>query len=173
MIHEFLANAEDVLLLPELKYLEALCYQNLSEMDKALNLFDQLESDPGFGDSLSNVIRNKIIYDKTNIYKKQANGDKKALEYLTSLGDIEPNNYVSVSYTHLKGHKAEQTFMKLLMLNIQIKLPLELKILTDFRFDSQPGHRKQFSIANSFYHLNFLSLKSTVNTKISAIFDSL
>ena len=89
-----MANAEDVLLLPELKYLEALCYQNLSEMDKALNLFDQLESDPGFGDSLSNVIRNKIIYDKTNIYKKQANGDKKALEYLTSLGDIEPNNYV-------------------------------------------------------------------------------
>ena len=51
LIHEFLANAEDVLLLPELKYLEALCYQNLSEMDKALNLFDQLESDPGFGDS--------------------------------------------------------------------------------------------------------------------------
>ena len=94
LIHEFLANAEDVLLLPELKYLEALCYQNLSEMDKALNLFDQLESDPGFGDSLSTVIINKIIYEKTNIYKKQANGDKKALEYLTSLGDIEPNNYV-------------------------------------------------------------------------------
>ncbi|MGI5851191.1 MAG: hypothetical protein ACOX77_03655 [Caldicoprobacterales bacterium] len=94
LIHEFLANAEDVLLLPELKYLEALCYQNLSEMDKALNLFDQLESNPGFGDSLSNVIRNKIIYDKTNIYKNQTEGDKKALEYLISLGDLETNNYV-------------------------------------------------------------------------------
>lgn len=94
LIHDFLAASEDVVLLSELKYLEALCYQNLSETDKALNLFDQLEPNPGFGESLSDVIKNKIIYDKTTIYKNQVDGDKKAFDYLTSLGEPNTHNRV-------------------------------------------------------------------------------
>lgn len=87
LIHDYLSEVEDSQVKVELKYLEALAYQNLYEMDKALNLFNQLEPDPGFGDSLSSTIKEKIIYDKYLILKSQEDGKEKSLEYLNSVKD--------------------------------------------------------------------------------------
>lgn len=87
LIHEYLSKTEGNAVIPELKYLEALCYQYLYDMEKALNLFNQLEPNPGFGESLSSAIKNKIIYDKTAILKNQTDGDERALEYLNSIKD--------------------------------------------------------------------------------------
>lgn len=87
LIHDYLAQSNDTELMAELKYLEALSYQNLYDLDKALNIFNQLEPNPGFSESLSPIIRNKIIYDKTAILKTQADGDQKALDYLNSIKD--------------------------------------------------------------------------------------
>src|SRR5690606_32668666 len=42
----------------ELKFLRALCYQELYQLDKALEEFDQIEDNLGFGETLSNTIRN-------------------------------------------------------------------------------------------------------------------
>lgn len=92
LIHEFLSNYSDEMdIMAELKYLEALCYQNLYDLDKALNLFNQLEPNPGFGESLSPIIKNKIIYDKYFILKNRDDGEQEALEYLKSIQDSYTN----------------------------------------------------------------------------------
>ena len=104
LIHEYLSSADNDGIIPELKYLEALCYQNLYDIEKALNLFNQLEPDPGFGESLSSTIRNKIIYDKTAILKTQSDGEQKALDYLNSIKDTVADD--SVFYMWLENEIA-------------------------------------------------------------------
>ncbi len=94
LIHDYLASSNDTEMMLELKYLEALCYENLYELDKALNLYNQLEPNPGFGESLSPTIKNKIIYDKTAILKTQPDGNEKALEYLNSVKDSVTENSI-------------------------------------------------------------------------------
>lgn len=86
LIHDYLEEAEETSLLNELKYLESLSYLNLYDLDKALNLFNQLEKNPGFEPSLSSTIKRKIAYDKYNILKQNSSDDE-ALEYLLSLDD--------------------------------------------------------------------------------------
>lgn len=104
LIHEYLTSADSNGVIPELKYLEAICYQNLHDIEKALNLLNQLEPNPGFGESLSSTIRNKIIYDKTAILKNQTDGDQKALDYLNSIKDSVDDN--SVFYMWLESEIA-------------------------------------------------------------------
>ena len=79
--------------LSELKFLQALCYQELYQLDKALELFNQIEDNLGFGDTLSNTIRNKILYDKAMILKS-LNDDEKVLDYLNEIKPTIKNNEV-------------------------------------------------------------------------------
>lgn len=117
LIHEYLSSADSNDIIVELKYLEALCYQNLYDMEKALNLFNQLEPNPGFGESLSSTIRNKIIYDKAAILKNQPDGDEKALDYLNSIKDSVADN--SVFYMWLENE------ITLLTPPVEVEEPIE------------------------------------------------
>ncbi|HZJ83486.1 MAG TPA: hypothetical protein VFD57_06730 [Clostridia bacterium] len=97
LIDEFLSS-EEVLMVNEMKYIKGLCYQSLYDLDKALTLFNELETNPGFGQVLSRTIKNKIIYDKFSLIKAQSDGDEEALEYLISKQDSITNNDIFASW---------------------------------------------------------------------------
>lgn len=78
----------------ELKFIQAICYKELYQLDKALERFNEIEGNVGFGGTLSNAIRNKIIYDKTMILKGLHNGEEKALAYLNEVKPSVENNEV-------------------------------------------------------------------------------
>lgn len=78
----------------ELEFIQALCYEKLYQLDKALEIFNKIENSPGFGEIISNTIRNKIIYDKTLILKDFYNDEEKALTYLEEVKNSIKNNEV-------------------------------------------------------------------------------
>lgn len=78
----------------ELKFLRALCYQELYQLDKALEEFDQIEDNLGFGETLSNTIRNKILYDRAMMLKSIGKDNEEVLAYLNEIKDSIKNNEV-------------------------------------------------------------------------------
>jgi len=81
----------------ELKYLKALCHMELYQPGMALEIFNNIENSPGFGEQLSNVVRNKIIYDKTFLLKLRGKEDE-VLEYLKQVRPSLKNNAVFIRW---------------------------------------------------------------------------
>jgi hypothetical protein len=86
-------NSEIASVSSELKFLRAICYQELFQLDKALEQYSEIENNVGFGETLSNTIRNKIIYEKSSILKNLY-GEEKALAYLNGIKSTIKNNEV-------------------------------------------------------------------------------
>ncbi|MBM7583252.1 hypothetical protein JOD02_002133 [Caldicoprobacter guelmensis] len=81
----------------ELKYLKALCHMELFQPGMALEIFNQLEPSPGFEEPLSNVIRNKIIYDKVYLLKIMGK-EQEILDYLKEIQPSLTNNEIFIKW---------------------------------------------------------------------------
>lgn len=81
----------------ELKYLKALCHIELFQPGIALEIFNQLETSPGFEEPLSNVIRNKIIYDKVYLLKLMGK-EQEILDYLKEIQPSLKNNGIFIKW---------------------------------------------------------------------------
>lgn len=81
----------------ELKYLKALCHMGLYQPGIALEIFDQLESSPVFEEPLSNVVRNKIIYDRISLMKLMGR-EQEILDYLKEVQPTLKNNAIFIKW---------------------------------------------------------------------------
>lgn len=81
----------------ELKYLKALCHMELYQPGMALEIFDQLQASPGFEEPLSNVIRNKIIYDRVSLLKLMGR-EQEILDYLKGVQPSLKNNAIFIKW---------------------------------------------------------------------------
>lgn len=88
------SDSEISSILSELKFLQALCYQELHQLDKALAKFNEIEDNLGFGETISNTIRNKILYDKAMILKSLNSDNEKILAYLKEIKPTIKNNNI-------------------------------------------------------------------------------
>lgn len=92
-ITDFLASNPDFELKTELEYIKALCHLALFQPGMALDIFNRIENNPGFGSQLSNAVRNKIIYDKVFLLGLRDN-DEEILEYLKQVQPTLKNNII-------------------------------------------------------------------------------
>lgn len=92
-IDEFLLTNPTFELSNELKYLKALCHMELYQPGMAMEIFEQLQNSPGFAEPLSNVIRNKMIYDRVYFMKLMGKEDE-ILDYLKEIQPSLKNNAI-------------------------------------------------------------------------------
>ncbi len=96
-ISEFLQANPAFELSNELKYLKALCHMEIYQPGMALEIFDQLQSSPGFQEPLSNVIRNKMIYDRVSLMKLMGR-EQEILDYLKEVQPSLKNNAIFIKW---------------------------------------------------------------------------
>ena len=94
-ITNYLTENPDTELKTELEYVKALCHLALYQPGMALDIFDRIENNPGFNNhsQLSNIVRNKIIYDKVFLLGLKGD-DQEVLEYLKQIQPTVKNNVI-------------------------------------------------------------------------------
>ncbi len=81
----------------ELEFIKALSYLELFQPGMALEIFNRIEQQPGFGSQLHYTIGNKIIYDKISLLKLM-DREEEIIEYIEHIKPSVKNNTVFANW---------------------------------------------------------------------------
>lgn len=81
----------------ELEFVKALSYLELFQPGMALEVFNRIEEQPGFGTQMHHTVRNKIIYDKISLLKLMGS-EEEIIEYIEHIKPSVKNNTVFANW---------------------------------------------------------------------------
>jgi len=96
-IDQYIETREDDTLKNELMFLKAVSYHELLQTAEAVDIYEQLESQPIFGE-LEGTFKNKIIYDKYNHMKSLMTDENTLYEYLNSSKNFIMDNAIFIMW---------------------------------------------------------------------------